>query len=238
MSEHRRVLGWKGGNWSGRTTRGARCTCTTCTPLCTCLSEFDPSLLICVASATATIMLMGDTCTRGCRFCAVKTSKTPAALDVDEPKKVSEAIHKSDEIHAHVKEDACAGPGHSHSSNLCVCACQVGPGLRRPDECQSRRSQRRWVQPHRRDGAKPQGATMSCTSPGCRRRRRAMYTIAIASHPLRMLVCSLSLSLNPSHRWWKCSRQTSPETWSQLMANEMIKLWWRDAPTSTPDPPT
>ena len=28
-------------------------------------------------SATATIMLMGDTCTRGCRFCAVKTSKAP-----------------------------------------------------------------------------------------------------------------------------------------------------------------
>jgi lipoic acid synthetase len=26
-------------------------------------------------TATATIMLMGDTCTRGCRFCAVKTSK-------------------------------------------------------------------------------------------------------------------------------------------------------------------
>eukprot|EP00976_Prorocentrum_cordatum_P069430 1179539-Prorocentrum_minimum.AAC.1 len=27
--------------------------------------------------ATATIMVMGDTCTRGCRFCAVKTSKAP-----------------------------------------------------------------------------------------------------------------------------------------------------------------
>lgn len=26
-------------------------------------------------TATATIMLMGDTCTRGCRFCAVKTSR-------------------------------------------------------------------------------------------------------------------------------------------------------------------
>lgn len=45
-------------------------------------------------TATATIMLMGDTCTRGCRFCAVKTSKTPGALDADEPKKVAEAIHK------------------------------------------------------------------------------------------------------------------------------------------------
>ena len=36
-------------------------------------------------TATATIMLMGDTCTRGCRFCAVKTSKAPPPLDPDEP---------------------------------------------------------------------------------------------------------------------------------------------------------
>lgn len=45
-------------------------------------------------TATATIMLMGDTCTRGCRFCAVKTSKTPPPLDPNEPEKVSQAIHK------------------------------------------------------------------------------------------------------------------------------------------------
>jgi len=37
---------------------------------------------------------MGDTCTRGCRFCSVKTSKTPGPLDVNEPEKVSEAIMK------------------------------------------------------------------------------------------------------------------------------------------------
>ena len=35
-------------------------------------------------TATATIMLMGDTCTRGCRFCAVKTSRTPGPLDPNE----------------------------------------------------------------------------------------------------------------------------------------------------------
>lgn len=38
--------------------------------------------------ATATIMLMGDTCTRGCKFCAVKTSRTPPPLDAEEPEKV------------------------------------------------------------------------------------------------------------------------------------------------------
>ncbi|KAJ1489413.1 lipoic acid synthetase, partial [Baffinella frigidus] len=32
-----------------------------------------------------TIMLLGDTCTRACRFCAVKTSSTPAAADESEP---------------------------------------------------------------------------------------------------------------------------------------------------------
>ncbi|KAK3363302.1 hypothetical protein B0T25DRAFT_513350 [Lasiosphaeria hispida] len=44
------------------------------------------------ASATATIMLMGDTCTRGCRFCSVKTSRTPAPLDTHEPENTAEAL--------------------------------------------------------------------------------------------------------------------------------------------------
>ncbi|KAJ2726407.1 hypothetical protein GGI07_000545 [Coemansia sp. Benny D115] len=43
-------------------------------------------------TATATIMIMGDTCTRGCRFCAVKTSKSPAALDPMEPENVATAL--------------------------------------------------------------------------------------------------------------------------------------------------
>ncbi|VDK43898.1 unnamed protein product [Anisakis simplex] len=44
------------------------------------------------APATATIMLMGDTCTRGCRFCSVKTARNPPPLDADEPLKTAEAI--------------------------------------------------------------------------------------------------------------------------------------------------
>lgn len=46
------------------------------------------------SKATATIMLMGDTCTRGCRFCSVKTSRTPAPLDPHEPEHVAEAISR------------------------------------------------------------------------------------------------------------------------------------------------
>ncbi|CAD6931951.1 unnamed protein product [Tilletia controversa] len=42
--------------------------------------------------ATATIMIMGDTCTRACRFCSVKTSRAPAALDPHEPANTAEAI--------------------------------------------------------------------------------------------------------------------------------------------------
>jgi lipoic acid synthetase len=45
-------------------------------------------------TATATIMIMGDTCTRGCRFCSVKTSKAPPPLDPEEPVKVATAISK------------------------------------------------------------------------------------------------------------------------------------------------
>mmetsp|Transcript_27495 Transcript_27495/g.44298 ORF Transcript_27495/g.44298 Transcript_27495/m.44298 type:complete len:312 (-) Transcript_27495:219-1154(-) len=45
-------------------------------------------------TATATIMLMGDTCTRACRFCAVKTSNAPPPLDPNEPEKVASAIHR------------------------------------------------------------------------------------------------------------------------------------------------
>ncbi|TRX88499.1 hypothetical protein FHL15_010614 [Xylaria flabelliformis] len=43
-------------------------------------------------AATATIMLMGDTCTRGCRFCSVKTNRNPSPLDPHEPENTAEAL--------------------------------------------------------------------------------------------------------------------------------------------------
>ncbi|KAF8795470.1 lipoyl synthase, mitochondrial-like [Argiope bruennichi] len=43
-------------------------------------------------TATATIMLLGDTCTRNCRFCSVKTSRTPPPPDPNEPKNTAQAI--------------------------------------------------------------------------------------------------------------------------------------------------
>ena len=51
-----------------------------------------PNLAECWQSGTATIMILGDVCTRGCRFCAVKTAKTGTPVDADEPSRVAEAL--------------------------------------------------------------------------------------------------------------------------------------------------
>lgn len=50
-----------------------------------------PNQQECWSSGTATFMLMGDVCTRGCRFCAV-TSGKPEPLDSEEPQKLAEAV--------------------------------------------------------------------------------------------------------------------------------------------------
>jgi lipoic acid synthetase len=51
-----------------------------------------PNVAECWGGGTATVMLMGDTCTRGCRFCHVKTAAHPPPLDPDEPRHLAEAI--------------------------------------------------------------------------------------------------------------------------------------------------
>jgi len=53
-----------------------------------------PNIGECWSEGSATVMIMGDTCTRGCRFCSVATSKAPPALDPDEPAKLAEAVVK------------------------------------------------------------------------------------------------------------------------------------------------
>lgn len=55
-----------------------------------------PNIGECWSGGTATFMVMGDTCTRGCRFCAVKTSRNGTPLDPDEPKNVATAIAELD----------------------------------------------------------------------------------------------------------------------------------------------
>jgi lipoic acid synthetase len=50
-----------------------------------------PNMAECWNSGTATFMILGDTCTRSCGFCAVKTGR-PQMLDHDEPRHVAEAV--------------------------------------------------------------------------------------------------------------------------------------------------
>ena len=51
-----------------------------------------PNIGECWNGGTATIMLLGDTCTRGCKFCAVKTDAAPAPPDEREPWETADAI--------------------------------------------------------------------------------------------------------------------------------------------------
>jgi len=53
-----------------------------------------PNMGECWSSGTATVMIMGDTCTRACRFCSVATSKSPPPLVADEPQKLADAVAK------------------------------------------------------------------------------------------------------------------------------------------------
>lgn len=50
-----------------------------------------PNMAHCFERRTATFLLMGDICTRSCRFCAIKTGR-PLALDPEEPERVAEAV--------------------------------------------------------------------------------------------------------------------------------------------------
>ena len=57
-----------------------------------CEEAHCPNVAECWGGGTATIMLLGDTCTRGCRFCAVTSGNPKGAVDPFEPAKVANAI--------------------------------------------------------------------------------------------------------------------------------------------------
>jgi lipoyl synthase len=58
-----------------------------------------PNMAECWSAGTATFMILGDTCTRSCGFCAVKTGR-PLAIDLDEPRNVAEAVRSMRVKHA------------------------------------------------------------------------------------------------------------------------------------------
>lgn len=57
-----------------------------------CRDALCPNVAECWDGGTATVMLMGDVCTRGCRFCAVKTAVRPPPLDPEEPGRLAQAV--------------------------------------------------------------------------------------------------------------------------------------------------
>ncbi len=57
-----------------------------------CQEALCPNLGECWGHGTMTVMLMGEVCTRACKFCAVHTGNPGGALDPAEPQKVAEAI--------------------------------------------------------------------------------------------------------------------------------------------------
>jgi len=64
-----------------------------------CESGSCPNMGECWGAGTATFMILGNTCTRSCSFCAVKTGRPPE-YDEDEPRRVAEAIKLMQVKHA------------------------------------------------------------------------------------------------------------------------------------------
>jgi lipoic acid synthetase len=56
-----------------------------------CEEAHCPNMAECWGAGTATFMILGDTCTRSCGFCAVKSGR-PGVVDAEEPRRVGEAV--------------------------------------------------------------------------------------------------------------------------------------------------
>jgi lipoyl synthase len=75
-----------------------------------------PNMNECWNQGTATFLIMGDICTRNCRFCAIKSNK-PMPLDTDEPRKVAESVLSMKVRHAvitSVNRDDLPDGGSAH----------------------------------------------------------------------------------------------------------------------------
>ncbi len=89
-----------------------------------------PNIGECWSKKHATFMVMGDTCTRACAFCNVKTG-IPGALDHDEPNRVADAIAKMGLNHAvitSVDRDDLADGGARHFAEVIIAIRKISPG--------------------------------------------------------------------------------------------------------------
>jgi lipoic acid synthetase len=88
-----------------------------------------PNIGACWEKRHATFMVMGDTCTRACAFCNVKTG-LPRALDPSEPARVAEAIHKLGLAHAvitSVDRDDLSDGGAEHFAEVVAAIRRLSP---------------------------------------------------------------------------------------------------------------
>jgi lipoic acid synthetase len=89
-----------------------------------------PNIGECWEKKHATFMIMGDTCTRACAFCNVKTGM-PGALDADEPRHIGEAVAKlglSHVVITSVDRDDLADGGAEHFAQVIRAIRAASPG--------------------------------------------------------------------------------------------------------------
>ena len=91
-----------------------------------------PNIGECWNGGTGTIMLLGDTCTRGCKFCAVNTATKPPPPDPFEPFKTAEALAKWDinyVVLTSVDRDDMEDGGAGHFATTVELIKQKTPGM-------------------------------------------------------------------------------------------------------------
>lgn len=91
-----------------------------------------PNLAECWQGGTATFMLLGDVCTRGCRFCAVKSGNPQGALDADEPDKVARSVAEMDlqyVVLTSVDRDDLPDGGADHFARTVEAIKALSPGI-------------------------------------------------------------------------------------------------------------
>ncbi len=88
-----------------------------------------PNITECWSKKHATFMIMGDTCTRACAFCDVKTGK-PTSLDIYEPIKISNAVKNLNLKHVvitSVDRDDLPDGGSNHFYNVVMATRKKNP---------------------------------------------------------------------------------------------------------------
>ncbi len=91
-----------------------------------------PNIGECWANKTATFLILGDTCTRGCRFCAIDKGK-PLALDPEEPRNVALVVKDLGLRHivvTSVNRDDLPDGGAGHYAETVSWIKQLNPGIR------------------------------------------------------------------------------------------------------------